>query len=252
MLDDAQKKDLIHSHTPGAIRRRLQLGVQHSYLKDFIYGAIDGAVTTFAVVAGVVGAELSSKVIIILGLANLFADGFSMAVSNFLGTRAEEQQRQKARREEENHIQEIPEGEREEIRQIFASKGFSGQELEHVVEVITSDRKQWVDTMIQEELGLALSGPSPWKAAGSTFLAFLLVGSLPLVVFIYDIVSGYPVPQPFLWSSVMTAGAFFIVGALKGRFVGQKWYLSGAETFLVGTAAAAIAYGIGVLLKSVV
>ena len=95
----------VKSHTPNSIRKRLQdEGRDGVYLKDFIYGAIDGAVTTFAVVSGVAGAELSSGVVIVLGLANLVADGFSMAVSNFKGARAEQQIRDKAKRTELRHI----------------------------------------------------------------------------------------------------------------------------------------------------
>ena len=87
--------DLRDSHTPEAVAVRLNGGPGHGYLKDFIYGAIDGAVTTFAVVSGVAGAGLPSSVIIILGLANLLADGFSMAVSNYLGTKAELEHKEK-------------------------------------------------------------------------------------------------------------------------------------------------------------
>jgi hypothetical protein len=75
-------------HTPEAIRARLAAEREHSYLRDFIYGGIDGSVTTFAVVSGVAGADLAASIVIILGLANLIGDGFSMAASNFLGTRA--------------------------------------------------------------------------------------------------------------------------------------------------------------------
>src|SRR6188474_3262182 len=88
------------THTPAGVRRRLEQAPRPSHLRDLIYGAIDGTVTTFAVVAGVQGARLEASIVIILGFANLIADGFSMAVSNFLATRAETQQRALARSQE--------------------------------------------------------------------------------------------------------------------------------------------------------
>jgi len=240
--------DLSADHTPQAVARRLEDGPQYSYLRDFVFGAIDGCVTTFAVVSGVAGADLSSRVIIILGVANLLGDGFSMAASNYLATRAERQQRKRARRTEEMHIAQIPDGEREEIRQIFAKKGFAGDDLERVVQVITSDVNQWVDTMLREELGLTVHGPSPIRAALATFSAFLFVGFLPLLSYVIPGAHGV---DPFITSSLLTALAFFAVGALKGRFVDEAWHVSGLETLLVGGAAAALAYGAGLALKGV-
>jgi vacuolar iron transporter family protein len=248
---ESKIQELKESHTPSAIRERLLAGPEHSYLRDFIYGAIDGTVTTFAVVAGVSGAELAPSIIIILGLANVFADGFSMAVSNFLASRAELQVRKKARREEESHIRTVPEGEREEIRQIFASKGFTGDDLEKAVRVITSDMDRWVDTMLKEELGMPLEMPSPIKAALATFVAFVVVGLMPLWTFFVDLLLPGTIANPFLVSSVLTAVTFFTVGALKGKYVEEPWYLSGLETLAVGGCAAFLAFVIGMLLKGI-
>ena len=246
---DSRKLHLKKTHSPVAISSRLDSGPDYSYLKDFIYGAIDGAVTTFAVVSGVAGAGLSSGIIIVLGVANLIADGFSMAVSNFLGTRAEGQLRERTRAEEHAHIKLIPEGEREEIRQIFSRKGFSGDALERVVEVITSDPKRWADTMVQEEHGMSLTGPNPWKAASATFAAFVVIGAIPLLAFLWNGLFQPSLPYPFISSATLTGLAFFCVGALKGRYVGQRWITSGLETLLIGGGAAMLAYLIGLGLK---
>lgn len=239
------------SHTPEAIRRRLESKPAHSYLRDFVYGAIDGIVTTFAVVAGVAGAKLSMGIVIILGMANLVGDGFSMAVGNFLATRTEKQQKRKARRMEEEHIAEIPEGEKEEIRQIFLRKGFIGKDLDRAVEIITSDERLWVETMLKEELGMTLGGPSPVRAGISTFIAFVLFGFLPLLAFVAAYFYPAAIKDPFLASSLMTGVAFFCVGAFKSRFVDEKWVWSGLETLLVGGSAAALAYLAGFFLKGI-
>jgi VIT1/CCC1 family predicted Fe2+/Mn2+ transporter len=185
-------------------------------------------------------------------MANLVGDGFSMAASNYLGTKTEEELRKKARRTEEHHIAHYPEGEREEIRQIFASKGFEAEQLEQVVDVITSDRNRWVDTMMVEELGLPLKGPSAMRAAMTTLVAFVLVGLIPLVAFIYNYLSTTGLANPYIASTALTGVAFFLIGAAKSWFVGESWYRAGTETFVIGGGAAGLAYAAGLLLGSVV
>jgi vacuolar iron transporter family protein len=236
-------------HTPEAIRKRLSEDNAQGFLKDSIYGAIDGAVTTFAVVSSVAGAGLNSGIVIILGLANLLADGFSMASGNFLGTRAENQAARKARREEADEIEDHPEGEREEVRQIYAAKGFEGETLEKIVETITADKSRWLDTMLQEEHGLTGSQPSPLKAALATFFAFLVIGAIPLSAYIVDLADPELLGSPFLPACILTGTAFFAVGAMKGRAVDQHWLLGGLETLGIGAFAASMAYAIGVLLR---
>lgn len=249
--DSRVPRELHAAHLPDAVKLRLQsqTGRQHPYVRDFIFGAIDGAVTTFAVVAGVAGAGLSTGVIVIMGVANLVADGFSMAASNFLGTRAEREQLDRIQAMEERHIATVPEGEREEIRQIFQQKGFEGELLEQVVEVVTGDKQRWVNTMLMEEHGLSLSPISPWKAGAATMAAFVLAGLLPILPFLIVQLIGIPLPHPFLYSSLLTAVAFFLVGATKSVFVDRHWLTCGLETLLVGGIAAALAYAGGLLLQ---
>jgi VIT1/CCC1 family predicted Fe2+/Mn2+ transporter len=238
-------------HTPSGVHARLRRPPRASYLRDFVYGAIDGTVTTFAVVSGVIGADLDATVIIILGAANLIADGFSMAASNFLGTRAEEQRREHARHEEERHIALVPDGEAEEIRQVFAAKGFADADLDRVVEVITSNRKVWVDTMMTEELGYGADSVDALRAAATTLVAFLTLGFLPLAVFVVDALAPGEIAAPFAWSAGLTAVAFFVVGSLKARFVDRSPWRSGLETLAIGGCAAALAFGVGTLLQGV-
>jgi vacuolar iron transporter family protein len=247
-----RRDDLERAHTPEAIRLRLSGLPGHSYLRDFVYGAVDGAVTTFAVAAGAEGASLSPGIVLVLGFANLVADGFSMGAGNFLAVRAAQAERRSARRTEELHITSYPAGEREEVRQIFARKGFSGDDLERVVDVITSDRHQWVDTMLKEELGLPARTPSPRRAAASTFAAFVLAGLVPLLPYLLARAVPSVLPAAFISSAVLTGAVFFLVGALKGRFVAERWHLAGFETLLVGGSAAGLAYVVGLLLRRLV
>ncbi|MGA8692144.1 MAG: VIT1/CCC1 transporter family protein [Methyloceanibacter sp.] len=229
--------ELEQSHTSEAIRARLTRDPRISYLRDWIYGGIDGVVTTFAIVAGVVGADLPSMVVLVLGLANLVADGFAMAAGNYSGTQAERDDYDRLLAVERRHIAVIPAGEREEIRQIFAGKGFSGDELERIVAVITSDDSRWAKTMVVEEYGLAPTPKSPGLAALSTFAAFMLCGLVPLVTYLG---AGGLLP-----CIVGTGFVFFAIGAIKSRWSLTKWWRSGFGTFFIGMSAAALAFGVG-------
>lgn len=232
-----------HEHSAAAIRKRLSAGPRQSYLRDWIYGGIDGAVTTFAVVSGVVGAQLSLGVILVIGVANLLADGFSMAASNFLGTQAEHEELRRAEATERRHINLVPEGEREEVRQIFREKGFEGEDLRRVVELITAEREIWVRTMLTEEYGLPRQVRSPRIAALSTFSAFFLCGLAPLAPFIFGLTHAFEL------ATIFTGIVFFAIGSVKSSWSTASWWRSGLETLAVGSAAAVLAYTVGVLLK---
>ena len=232
-----------HQHTHEAIRERLASGPRQSYLRDWVYGGIDGAVTTFAIVSGVVGAQLSPGVIVILGAANLIADGFSMAASNYLATRAEHEEFHYAKAVEHRHIEVAPEGEREEVRQILRLRGLQGDLLEGAVEAITADRDRWVETMLRDEYGLPASVRSPMRAAASTFSAFLICGLVPVLPFIARL------PGAFWVAAATTGLVFALIGALKSRWSIRPWWRSGLETLAIGGGAAVVAYGIGAWLR---
>lgn len=173
-------------------------GLRHRYLGDFIYGAIDGGVTTFAVVAGVAGARLSAGIVIVLGLANLFADGFSMAASNFASTRAE--------------------------RQLARSQGTDN--------------------------GVLDAAPVPIIAAAATFVAFLIVGAVPLSPYVLAMAT--PIEPSFVASAVCTVLAFALVGWWKARIVEVSPIKSVLETVGIGGTAAVVAYGVGYALRGLV
>jgi VIT1/CCC1 family predicted Fe2+/Mn2+ transporter len=242
-------RELARDHEPEAIRRRLTAPQRQSYLADAVLGAIDGCVTTLAIVAGAVGAKFSPLVAIILGFANLLADGFSMAVSNYQSGRTRQQLVARTRETEFEHIRRIPRGEREEIRQIFAGKGFDGDTLERIVGTITADPDLWVKTMLVEEHGLAPEGPKPWLSGLTTFAAFVAVGLVPLLPFM--LVSAVS-ERVFVASVLASMAAFFAVGVLKGHILDYRRLRSGLETMLAGTLAGALAYGIGALLRSLI
>lgn len=217
------------------------------YIRDIVYGANDGIITTFAVVAGVAGAGLEPRIVLILGFANLFADALSMAAGNYLGTKSELEYHESERKMEAWEIEYIPEEERKEIREVYERKGFEGKDLDRAVEIITSDRDRWLREMMIEEHGFIPEGADdPRKNAFVTFVAFALAGTLPLMPYVFGAVTMWP------WSIVMTGVALFVVGSARTWITGRKWLVAGIEMLLVGAVAASVAYGIGFLIESMV
>lgn len=239
---EQDRRALHASHTPAAVARRLDGDTTPKSTGDAVLGGIDGCVTTLAVVAGVYGAGMSATAAFVLGCANLLADGFSMAVSNYEAVRTEHDRRARLREIEQRHIDAVPEGEREEIRQIFRGKGFEGETLERVVDVITRDREVWVETMLAEEYGLQREDRDPLRAALVTFGAFVAVGAAPLLAFLIPAIA---VGTRFTISAALGAVMFFAIGMLKGTRPGETRVGAGFKTLLTGGAAASLAFVVG-------
>ena len=216
-------------------------------IEDFVYGATDGAVTTFAVVAGVIGASLSPQIVLILGFANLLADGLSMSIGSYLSARTQIEYIQKEKKREEWEIENLVEEETNEIREIYRKKGFDNELLEEVVKVITSKKKVWLDTMMKEELGLIENQKNPLSNAVTTFSSFNIIGIIPLIPFIIFFFSGISMTTngAFSLSIIFTVLAFFIIGMIKGKIVKKSPFFSGLSTLGIGGIAAIVAYVIG-------
>lgn len=220
------------------------------YIGEFVYGGIDGAITTFAVVAGAEGAGFGISVVVILGLANLIADGFSMSVGNFFSTKAEQDNFEKHKNLEFWEVENLRDLEVQEIRDIFRLKGFNGKLLDQVVDVITSNKDVWVDTMMKEELEMVKGEKTPLKTAGVTFLSFIVIGAVPILSYVIVgdrlSVNGSGL---FLYSCILTGIALSLVGGLKS-LVTKKNVLTGiVETLFLGGIAAMLAYYLGYILE---
>jgi len=233
-----------HQHTRDAIRQRLAAGPRPSYSRDWVYGGIDGIVTTFAIIAGVTGGRLAHGILLILGSASVIADGFAMAAGNYLATRAEHDQRRYAEAIERRHLEVAPEGERDEVREILQGQlGVHDDLLDKMVAALTSNRERWLRVMLTHEYGLPDVVRSPWRAAGSTFWAFVLCGVIPLLPFAAGL------SHAFMVGAALSGLTFVVIGALKSRWSIQRWWRSGLETLFIGGGAAVIAYAIGAWMR---
>ena len=225
---------------------------KYNWIPDFVYGGIDGAVTTFAVVAGVEGASLSLHIILILGFANLFADGFSMALGKYSSDKTNQEQYERIKQIEYEHLETKTDHERNEIREIMKTYNFKGKDLDRAVEVITNYEDAWVDLMMRNEFNMTQENLDPVKGGVATFISFVLIGSIPLTGYIFKPFLGLDGDQTFLLTIIATLLALFIVGGVKSRFILKNWITSGIETAAIGGIAALIAFGVGFALKGLV
>lgn len=226
-------------------------GAGDQYLGDLVYGGLDGVVTTFAVVSGVVGASLGSNVILILGLANLLADGFSMASGAYLSTKSEREYYHREEERERWEVENFPDGERVELLEIYRERGFSAEEAEQLVAIQSREPERWVKAMMVDELRMLPDERKPMTSATATLAAFVLAGSLPLAAYVAGFFYPIPAQTAFVASVVLAGMALFGLGAAKVFVTQRNPIRSGLEMLAVGGLAAAVAYIVGAFLKGV-
>jgi vacuolar iron transporter family protein len=223
----------------------------YNWVPDFVYGGIDGAVTTFAVVAGVAGAQLSTTIVLILGFANLFADGFSMAVSKYSSDHTEKERIQRVREKVDKQVHDDPKSAKKDLEKVMKGRGFKGKELATAVRVMSSNESVWVDSLMRHKYHLIEENIDPVKGGLATFIAFNVIGFIPLASFVVNEVFNLNLESVFGLTICFTLFALFTVGAVKAKLVEGNWLKSGLETMVIGGAAASIAYLVGYLLRNI-
>lgn len=245
-------QETIEAHKQNQIKaQEIHNQEQGQYIKSLIYGGLDGIITTFAVVAGVAGASLSPSVVLILGFANLVGDGLSMAIGDYLSTKAETEYKQEERKREAWEVEHYPEGEKQELIELYMNKGISKEDAKIITDIFSKNKEAWVDIMMVEELGIIEENESPVKNALVTFFSFSIFGLIPLIAYVFS--KFIPVlnrdTNMFLLSCILTALTLFTLGSLKVKITGKNWFKSGLEMLIVGGLAAGAAYVIGILLS---
>jgi len=216
-------------------------------MRDFVFGFGDGVNTSLGIAAGVGGADASSDIIILAALVAMFTGAKAMAVQNYLAVKSHRELLKSEIDRENWEIENKPEVEREEIEDIYKAKGFTGKDLEMIVNKITSDKKVWLNTMLTEELNLNLDiAGHPLKGALIMFGSFLIGGILPIIPFFFS--TGL---TPLLIAVGISLSASFIVGAVKSRMANTSLIKGGIEMAGLGTGIALIGYGIGTELASI-
>ena len=221
------------------------------YIKSTIYGGLDGIITTFAVVAGVAGASLSSGIVLILGFANLLADGLSMAIGDYLSTKAEVEYADSQREKEALAIREHPEVVKEHVVKLFTEKGISPADAASLESIYSKYEDVCLDVVMLEKWGLVEETESPVMNALVTFGSFVFFGFMPLVAYLLSLYVPFFATHSFVLASCVTALTLFALGVQKIRFSSRPWWVSGFEMLAIGGVAALVAYFIGVLLSGI-
>lgn len=221
------------------------------YLGEFVYGGLDGCVTTFAVVSGAVGAGMSTNVIIILGFANLLADGFAMSIGAFLSSRSRKDNFNKRLEEKIALLGTHGQDAKEELRRVYEAKGVTAPILDKLIDVLTKDKKQWAGELLGEDDNLVVDDRSAIYIALATYCSFMLIGLIPLLIYVLDLFITVG-DNLFLYASLLTVVGFIIIGWLKTHITQTSLFRGVTETLLLGAIAAIVSYVVGDLLEHLV
>jgi VIT1/CCC1 family predicted Fe2+/Mn2+ transporter len=212
------------------------------WIGDAIYGVNDGLGAVFGIVSGMAGYTGGSEVVLAAGLAGTLASALSMGAGAYLASKSEREVYESEVSRERAEIEEDPHEELLELELFYQLKGFSAEEARAMAERIQKEPKQFLRTLVHEELGLSEETfPNPWRSTVSATLSTAIGGFIPIIPFFFTV--GMPA---VIASFIISTFAHFLVGASKALVTTRPWWASGAEMTVVGVLEAAVTYGLGV------
>ena len=218
----------------------------HGWIGDAIYGVNDGLGAVFGIVSGMAGYTGGSEVVLAAGLAGTLASALSMGAGAYLSSKSQREVYESEIAREQKEIEEDPHEELMELELFYQLKGFSPEEARTMAERLQKDPKQFLRTLVHEELGLdAATFPNPWRSTLSASVSTAIGGFIPIIPFFFTV--GMPA---VIASFVISTLAHFVVGASKSLVTNRSWWASGSEMTLVGILEAAITYGLGLAFAS--
>jgi VIT1/CCC1 family predicted Fe2+/Mn2+ transporter len=233
---------------PASAPPRVDHHVRHrnitgGWLRPALFGVTDGLVSNFALVMGVAGAGVAARVVLLAGLAGLFAGAFSMATGEYNSVRSQQELAHAEIALERRELERAPEAEEAELAGIYRSRGLDAGLAREVARQFARDPEVLWRIHAREELGIDPDNlPSPWVAAGASFVAFALGAFVPVLAYLVAL------SHAFVVAAVLSGLALFVIGAVVGRMTARAWLYTAARQLLLGAGAAAVTYGVGSLV----
>jgi VIT1/CCC1 family predicted Fe2+/Mn2+ transporter len=213
--------------------------VTGGWLRPAVFGAMDGLISNFSLISGFAGAHAARHLVILSGLGGLVAGAFSMAVGEYVSVASQSDLARAEIAVERHELRHNAEAEREELAELYISRGVEPDLAREVARQLSKDPEQALEVHAREELGVSADDlPSPYLAAGSSFVSFAIGAVLPVLPFVFG--------ASVLWPAALVAGiGLFAAGAMVARITARPWWFGGARQLLLGAVASAITYGVG-------
>jgi VIT1/CCC1 family predicted Fe2+/Mn2+ transporter len=224
---------------PGDEIGHVHQDVSGGWLRPAVFGAMDGLVTNIALIAGVGGSGAGARLIVLTGMAGLVAGAFSMALGEYASVETQNDQVRAEVKVERDELRRHPAAEQAELVTSFVQMGLTRDTAKKVAAEVHANPSLAVRVHINQELGVNPDDqPSPWVAAGSSFLCFAIGALVPLIPYLLGFTS-------LLTGLAAGAGGLFVAGALSSRFTTRSWWLGGLRQVGFGVIAAVATYLVG-------